>query len=118
MVDDAVAGVLARLLDVALRLPPSADPADHLPLQPWGELDDFRAQVYLPLHGKSGQAQILDGGLDISLQEDEAEAVRDTIDSLAESFSTGVPFLPLTESQRDAVSRVLSKLPSSPPADE
>jgi hypothetical protein len=101
---------LRRLLTAALELPEGGDPVDRLPPNPWGDIEAFRREVYLPLHGE-GASSSRDGDVvEVVLAPHEVDLVRDVIDGLAESISGGVPWSRVTESERSAVERLVSQL--------
>lgn len=101
---------LETLLRTALVLPEGAPVVDHLSRNPWSDLEDFRRQVHQPLHGSAVLPLRTRGQREIRLEAADVGTLRDVLDGLAESFSGGIPWAPLTSREREVVQRVASKL--------
>lgn len=107
---ESVRATLVQLLTTALDLVDANSVADHLPVNPWGDVDEFRRAVYLPLHGEPGDWQPSPMDYELVLEPDEIVPVRDVLDGLAESFSGGNPWVALTDRERRAVESLLARL--------
>jgi hypothetical protein len=86
--------------------------ADHLPVNPWGDVDEFRRVVYLTLHGEPAAWQAPSKS-DVVLEREDIAPIRDVLDGLAESYSGGNPWVALIDRERRAVERVLARLAAS-----
>jgi hypothetical protein len=100
---------LLNLLSVSLELGPDADVIDHVGVEPWGDLDSFRETVYDPLHGRRA-APRRQHVTTLTIRAHNLEPFRTVLDGLAEGFSGGVPWVPLSERERTAVKEVLAEL--------
>lgn len=105
-----VRATLVQMLTTALDLVDADSVADHLPVNPWGDVDEFRRAVYLPLHGEPGDGHLSPVDYDLVLGPDEIVPVRDVLDGLAESISGGIPWVALTDRERLAVESLLARL--------
>ena len=104
-----VARVLSRLLSEALALGDGARVVDHFPINPWGDLDAFRREVFDPLHRRPVQDS--DGtGRVITIAAPDVDPLRDVLDSLAEAISGGVPWRSLGVVERKVVDSVVDEL--------
>lgn len=102
-----VRAVLENLLLAAQSLEDGARVVDHLPDEPWGNLDQFRREVYEPLKA-SAATETRVGNLILAPQD--AGRVFGVLEGLAEGWSGGVPWVPLTSAEKAAVIRCLEGL--------
>jgi hypothetical protein len=109
---EAVRPVLVRLLRAALDVPEGGRVVDFLPVNPWGEVEEFRQAVFLPLHGEEAPRAAL-RGVELPIAPDDVGPIRDVLDGLAESISGGNPWAAPSQEERDAVSRLLARLDDS-----
>lgn len=108
---EPVRDTLAMLLAKLLALPDGAQVVDHLPLNPWGNLDAFRRQVFYPLHGDDGSPDILDErSFQVAIPTQDVVPIRDVIYDLAESFSGGHPWGPISQTERGAIQRLAHRV--------
>ena len=107
-IDQEVRESLAALLQVIVEMPSDADVVDHLPNDPWGDLERFADQVYRPL--VDGRRSDAPGPIQVELSELEWVATAHAIDAISHSFSEGVPFLDLDRDYRRVVAEVLRKV--------
>lgn len=102
---------LAMMLKVALELPTGSDVADHVPINPWGDVEKFRQAVYLPLHGERPSASPGESQFQgFVLAPRDVIHIRDVIDRLAENFSGGSPWVAPTGLERAAVEALLARI--------
>jgi hypothetical protein len=84
---------------------------DSLPINPWGDLDEFRKQVYGPIHGTAPAAPTLAGDqTSVFIDADDVARIKDVLDGLGESISGGVPWIAVTDEEREAVNRLVKQL--------
>jgi hypothetical protein len=77
---------------------------------PWGDLEEFRQAVHLPLHGQvSSQPDVVDAH-QVTLDPVDVKPIRDVLDGLGESIAGGVPWVAMTDQEREAVERLISRL--------
>lgn len=110
---ESVRATLVQLLTAVLDLADGNSVADHLPVNPWGDVDEFRRLVYLPLHGEPTHRQPPPSNSELILEREEIVPIRDVVHGLAESFSDGNPWVALTDRERRAVECVLARLPAA-----
>ena len=103
---DETRATLLELLAVALELPRAANVLDHLPSEPWGDLEELRRRVYDPLHGEASPGD----GHAVHIAAADVEPLRAVLDGIAECYSGGAPWPPLTDAERVAVERLISAL--------
>lgn len=103
---------LERLLAAALDLAADSRVVDHLPANPWGDLDEFRSAIYGPLHSEATGTQPSPEHTSLTLEQDEVIPVKDVLDGLAEAFSGGNPWVALTDQEREVIEKVLARLGS------
>jgi hypothetical protein len=106
---EGVRPVLRRLLRAALELPTGSRVVDHLPLNPWGDLEEFRRAIFMPLHGEGDARGGEPGGVELVIEPGDVVHIRAVIDGLAESVAGGVPWVAVSEQERDAVTRLLAR---------
>lgn len=103
--------VLENLLATATRLEEGARIVDHLPDEPWGDLDEFRRLVYEPLRTlESSTPSVGPQARTIELGSQDARHVFNVLEGLAEGWSGGVPWVALSPAERPAVDRCLKAL--------
>lgn len=107
---EAVRPVLLRLLRAALELPEGSRVVDALPLNPWGDVEEFRLAVFLPLHGEEVPTSAGLGGAALKVQADDVRPIRDVLDGLAESITGGTPWVALSQEERAAVNGLLARI--------
>jgi hypothetical protein len=107
---ESVGVTLSQMLRTALDLTDGRSVADRLPVNPWGDVDEFRRRVYLPLHGEPVDSQPSPANSELVLEPEEIAPIREVLDGIAESFSGGNPWVALTDRERRAVERVLARL--------
>lgn len=105
-----VRATLIMLLTRVLELPEGSRVVDHLPINPWGDVEAFRQAVFLPLHGQAPLPDRDEHEQEVILEPDEVKPIRDVLDGLAESISGGVPWTAVTTAEREAIERLLSRL--------
>lgn len=101
---------LLMLLSTALELSEGSHVVDHLPVNPWGDIDEFRRAVFLPLHGNAESSAPTPHREEVVLSPDEVAPIRAIVDGLAESISGGCPWVELTDPEREAAERLVARL--------
>jgi hypothetical protein len=108
-ISPGVGDALAVILTTALRLPAESDVVDSLPLNPWGDVERFRSEVYDPVLGKAPPTEI-ESGLALYVPgADQAHLAR-VLEAMGESTAEGVPWLELTPPERGAAKDLLAQL--------
>lgn len=108
---EPVRDTLAMLLAKVLNLPEGAQVIDQLPVDPWGDLDAFRKQVFYPLYGdKDSQRSPDERSCQVTIPADDIVPIRDVIYDLAESFSGGHPWGPISQSERVAIQGLADRI--------
>jgi hypothetical protein len=107
---EGVRPVLVRLLRAALELPKGSRVVDSLPLNPWGNIEEFRRAVFLPLHGEEAPTMAGLGGVALTIEPDDVRPIRDVLDGLAESITGGTPWVAPSQEERLAVNRLLARV--------
>jgi hypothetical protein len=111
---EPVRDTFAMLLAKVLALPEGARVVDELPLNPWGDLDAFRKQVFYPLHGDGDSPRSLDErSYQVTIPAHDVVPIRDVIYDLAESFSGGQPWGLISQSERGAIERLADRIEST-----
>lgn len=105
-----VRATLLELLEQALEIPTGGDVLDHLPSNPWGDLEDLRRSVYAPLHGRGRQGDNRADRQPVVVEAEDVEPIRSVLDGLAESFSDGVPWVAVSPAERRAIERLILHL--------
>ena len=112
-VREDVLDALVALLRTATRLAEGDRVIDHLPANPWGDLQQFRRSVYLPLRGTPSSDYPTPAATEILVRPDEVTLIRGVVDRIAESYSGGVPWGEVTESEQQAIEKLLARVPGS-----
>jgi hypothetical protein len=111
---EPVRDVLAMLLAKVLVLPEGVQMVDHLPLNPWGDLDAFRQQVFYPLHGDEESPRGPDERFcQVTIPADDIVPIRDVVYDLAESISGGHPWGTISELERVAIQALADRIEST-----
>jgi hypothetical protein len=113
VLDEEVRQKLAALLTAALEMPEGARVVDHVSRTPWGDVEDFRRAVYLPLHGAASARERGADATEVIVEPHEVAPMKDVLEGLAESISGGVPWTGLTAPEREATTRIASRLPGA-----
>jgi hypothetical protein len=108
----ATRDTLRSLLAVSTELGEGARVVDYLPVAPWGDLDEFRRRVYEPLRLSAPPSEGSANSIEVT--SDDARLIWSVLQGLAESFSGGVPWSPLSRSELEAVNRCLAALDELP----
>lgn len=103
-----VRAALENLLTIAGRLEGDARIVDHLPDQPWGDLDAFRRSVYEPLRDR--RSVTVGQGDNFSLDIRDVGLVFDLIKGIDEGWAGGTPWKAMSLAERSAVDRFLETL--------
>jgi hypothetical protein len=90
---------LDALLETALSLDENSE-VDVLGTNPWGDLDRFRDRLYLPLMGQAPPPQPEPDSADLTVTGSELKTLQDVMVAIAELWSGGRPFVPLTATER------------------
>ena len=102
---------LARMLKLALGLPTGTDAADHLPVNPWGDMDNFRRAVYIPLHGGGPSTpSSMAGAQEVVIEPGNVAPIRDVLDRLARNFSSGSEWTAPSALERGAIEPALARM--------
>lgn len=101
-------GTLRLLLTAAASMPEGARVVDHLPSNPWGDLDDFQTSVYEPLRTGTSVDPSTPGRLAVA--DTDVASLFGVLQGLSESFAGGVPWSALSGDERAVVSRCLRSL--------
>jgi hypothetical protein len=109
VLSDEVRASLAEVLRCASEMPDGAQVIEHLPANPWGDVEEFRNAVHRPLHGEPASIEP-GGGLPIAIRASEIAELREVLDSVSESYAGGSPWVALTEQEREVISAVLARL--------
>lgn len=113
VLESGVRKTLVTMLKVARELPTGSDAADHLPINPWGDVEKFRRGVYVPLHGEEPSAPRSVAGLEeVFVEAPDVPPIRNVVDRLAENFSGGSPWVAPTIGEREAIETLLSRIGS------
>lgn len=99
---------LENLLTIAGRLEDNARVVDHLPDEPYGDLDEFRRSVYEPLRNR--QSVTAGQGDNFSLDLRDADLVFDVIKGIDDGWVGGTPWKAMSLAERSAVDRLLETL--------
>ena len=108
--DDDLRATLRTLLTVADRMPVDARVVDYLAPNPWGDLAAFSAAVYDPLLRLEVGPRLGGSTTPVMIASADATVAVHVLTALAESFSTGVPWSPLSADERCAIPRLLGTL--------
>lgn len=104
---------VSRTFDVLLETAMSLDETsevDVLGTNPWGDLDRFRAHLYLPLMGEAPAPQPEADRDDVAVTDAELGTLRDVTFAIAELWSGGRPFVQLSPAKRVHVTDVRARL--------
>ena len=93
-----------------LAMPPDADVQDHLPRDPWGDLDVYREQIARPLHDAAPPADIDSPAAVATIAPDDVRPLRAVHDGLSECFAGGAPWVPPGPEERGAIERLLDQV--------
>lgn len=105
-----VRATLKQLLEAALKLTDGDHVVDHLPVNPWGDVDRFRHAVSLPLEGEQPHLHSPSVGTVVMVERHELMPLREVLESLAESVSGGNPWVSLTDKEQSVVESVLARV--------
>jgi hypothetical protein len=103
-----VRDALENLLTIAGRLEDNARIVDHLPDEPYGDLDEFRRSVYEPLRDR--RSATTGQGDNFSLDLRDADLIFDVIKGMSEGWAGGTPWKAMSPAERSAVDRFLETL--------
>jgi hypothetical protein len=99
---------LENLLTVAEQLEDYARIVDHLPDEPYGDLDEFRRTVYEPLRDKRS---VTEGhGENFSLDLEDVDLILDVLKGMDDGWTGGTPWKAMNPTERAAVDRFLETL--------
>jgi hypothetical protein len=93
-----------------LDLPHGSRVVDHLPLNPWGDLEQFRKAVFVPLFDEGPGLSAVPGTTELIIAPTDVAYIRDVVGRLDDSITGGVPWGALSAIEREAVARVLVDL--------
>lgn len=99
---------LENLLTIAGRLEDNARIVDHLPDEPYGDLDEFRRSVYEPL--RDGRSVTAGPGDNFSLDLQDAGLIFDVVEGISDGWAGGTPWKAMSSAERSAVDRFLETL--------
>ena len=103
-----VRAALENLLTIARRLEDSARIVDHLPDQPYGDIDEFRRSVYEPLRDRRSVTAGQGDNFNLDLRD--ADLVFDVIKGISEGWAGGTPWKAMSSAERSAVDHFLEIL--------
>jgi hypothetical protein len=103
-----VRAALENLLTIAGQLDDNAKIIDHLPDEPYGDLDEFRRSVYEPL--RDGRSVTAGDGDNFSFDHQDVGPVFDVIRGISEGWAGGTPWKVMSSAERPAVDRFLKEL--------
>ena len=103
-----IRAALENLLTIAGRLEDNARIVDHLPDEPYGDLDEFRRQVYDPLRLKQSVAGGRGENFSVDLQD--VDLIFDVMKGMDDGWVGGTPWKAMSPAEREAVDRFLEKL--------
>jgi hypothetical protein len=103
-----VRAALENLLTIAGRLEDNARIVDHLPDEPYGDLDEFRRSVYEPLRDR--RSVTAGHGDNFSLDLRDADLVFDVIKGMDDGWVGGTPWKAMSLAERSVVDRFLETL--------
>ena len=103
-----VRAALDNLLTVAEHLEDNARIVDHLPDEPYGNLDEFRVSVYEPL--RDTRSVTSGPGRNYTFASSDARLVFNVLEGLSEGWTGGTPWKALNPAERSALERFLGTL--------
>jgi hypothetical protein len=108
--DEDVRAALVTLLDAALEQSEGSRVIDHLPSDPWGDVEGLRRQVYMPLQGLEPSVERTAERPGLLVEPQDVGAINDVLDGLADSITRDAPWVALTTSEREVIARLVSRL--------